>query len=242
MATYVLVPGYWLGAWAWDEVAAELRSAGHEVHAITLTGLAEKADLLTPEVNLDTHIADVEAAVEACSGPVVLVGHSGGGMPVTAVADRMPERIARLVYVDSGPLLDGMSTHDFKDPETQKATVESVVDGWLLPLPEPDPVRFAGLTPEHLAAFAERGTMEPLAVETQPLSRPAVIPKIPSAMIACTIPVDQVKAMIASGNPLFGLMTDFDLYSLPTGHWPMFSEPKALAALLDRCGSSTPRG
>jgi pimeloyl-ACP methyl ester carboxylesterase len=238
MATYVLVPGYWLGAWAWDEVAAELRSAGHEVHAITLTGLAEKADLLTPEVNLDTHIADVAAAVEACSGPVVLVGHSGGAVPVTAVADRMPERIARLVYVDSGPLADGMSTHDFHDPETQQLMIERVKnegDGWLIPLPEPDPVNFAGLTPEHLATFAERGTFEPLAVEMQPLSRPAVIPKVPSAMIACTIPLDQLKAMIAGGNPIFGLMADFDLYPLVTGHWPMFSEPKALATLLDRC-------
>lgn len=238
MATYVLVPGYWLGAWAWDEVAAELRAAGHEVHAITLTGLADKADLLTPEVNLDTHIADVAAAVEACSGPVVLVGHSGGGMPVTAVADRMPERIARLVYVDSGPLLDGMSTHNFNDPETQQQVVEQVKnegDGWLIPLPEPDPIRFAGLTPEHLATFAERGTPQPFAVDIQPLSRPAVIPKIPSAAITCCIPADQVKAMIADGNPLFGLMADFDLYPLATGHWPMFSEPKALAALLDRC-------
>src|SRR5262245_56881843 len=104
MTTFVLVPGFWLGAWVWDAVARELRSAGHEVHPVTLTGLGDRVHLATPEVDLETHATDIINVIEyAGLDEVVLVGHSGGGMPVSLVADRMPERLARVVYLDSGP-------------------------------------------------------------------------------------------------------------------------------------------
>jgi pimeloyl-ACP methyl ester carboxylesterase len=105
MTTFVLVPGFWLGAWAWRPVTTALRAEGHEVHPVTLTGLAERAHLATPETNLDTHITDVVNLLRYEDlTDVVLVGHSYGGLVTTAVADRVPERVRALAYVDTGSL------------------------------------------------------------------------------------------------------------------------------------------
>ncbi|MEU5883068.1 alpha/beta hydrolase [Spirillospora sp. NPDC047279] len=242
MATFVLVPGFWLGAWAWDEVAASLRAAGHRVHAVTLTGVAERAAEATPEVDVDTHIADVIGVIEDNDlHEVVLVAHSGANMPVTGAADRVPGRLARIVYVDSGPLPSGMAQIDFTDPEEQAALrkqVEAEGDGWRLPVPrfdaEADAHMIAGLTAEHLAAFAERGTPEPFGAATQPLARPATPPATPKTAILSTFPLAAIEQMAASGNPAFSLMTgpEWSYRELPTGHWPMFSKPAELAGLL----------
>ncbi|MEH0830241.1 alpha/beta fold hydrolase, partial [Micromonospora sp. CPCC 205714] len=150
MATFVLVPGFWLGGWAWREVTADLRGRGHDVYPVTLTGVAERAHLAGPEVGLETHTADLTGLIEAEElRDVVLVGHSGGGMPVTQAADRMPDRIARVVYVESGPLPDGMSQFDTNPPEEQERLRALIGDGHLLPPPawEPaeDPQNLAGL-------------------------------------------------------------------------------------------------
>jgi len=107
MTTFVLVPGAWLGAWAWDGIASRLRADGHIVHPVTLTGLAERAAEGGTHVNLDTHINDVIGLIDAEDlHDVVLAGHSYAGIVVTGVADRRPDRIARVVYVDSGPAPD----------------------------------------------------------------------------------------------------------------------------------------
>lgn len=242
MATFVLVPGFWLGAWAWDAVVAELRAAGHGAHAVTLTGLAERADEASPEVNVDTHVADIVRVIEDGGlRDVVLVAHSGANMPVTGAADRIPERIARVVYVDGGPLPSGMAGIDFQDPESRAHWEKRVADegeGWMLPVPPfdaaEDPVNLAGLGEEHLAAMRERGTPQPFGTATQPLVRPEPLPDVPKTLILNTIPLPAVEQMAASGNPVFALMAgpDWTYRELPTGHWPMFSEPSALAAAL----------
>ena len=102
MATYVLVHGAFHGGWCWRKLTPLLRAAGHEVHAPTLTGLGERVHLATPEVGLDTHVQDVCKLLEYedLSG-VVLVGHSYGGHVIAGVADRAPERLAHLVYLDA---------------------------------------------------------------------------------------------------------------------------------------------
>ena len=103
MTTYVLVGGAWLGGWAWQPVTRQLRQHGHDVHPVTLTGLGERSHLATPEVDLDTYLADVVDLIEAEDlHEVVLVGHSYAGLVVTGVADRIPERIALLAYLDAG--------------------------------------------------------------------------------------------------------------------------------------------
>src|SRR5690242_2869175 len=102
MATYVLVPGAWLGGWCWQRVTPLLRAAGHEVYTPTLTGLGERVHLGSPETDLDTHIQDiVNVLVYEDLRDVVLLGHSYSGMVVTGVADRVPDRLSQLVYLDA---------------------------------------------------------------------------------------------------------------------------------------------
>jgi pimeloyl-ACP methyl ester carboxylesterase len=241
-ATFVLVPGYWLGAWAWDEVAAELRAAGHDVHAVTPPGQAERADEDAPGVDVGTQIADLVRLIEDGGlRDVVLVAHSGANMAATGTVDRIPERIANLVYVDSGPMPSGLAGIDFHDPESraelEKAVAEEGGGRWI-PVPpfdpEADPVNLAGLTGEHLAAMRERGTPQPFGTATQALTRPDPLPPTPRTLIATTIPLDVVTRMGESGHPVFSMMTGpgWTYRELPTGHWPMFSAPRELAALL----------
>jgi pimeloyl-ACP methyl ester carboxylesterase len=244
MATFVLVPGFWLGAWAWDAVTRELTAAGHDVHPVTLTGLAERAAEATPQVNVDTHIADLTRLIRGRGlRDVVLVGHSGANMPVTGAADQLPEFVGRLVYLDTGPMPSGMASIEFRDPKSQQEVRDEVArhgDGWLLPVPlfdpEADPVNLAGLTGEHLEQMRTRGTPQPFGTVTQPLVRPDPLPGVPVSMIATTFSPEQVRAIAAAGNPIFAAMTGLDLHHLPTGHWPMFSRPAELAALLGQVG------
>ena len=113
MATYVLVHGAWGGSYGWRLVRPLLQKAGHSVFTPSLTGQGERSHLATPEVNLSTHIQDVYNAIwyEDLSD-IILVGHSYGGMVVTGVADRMPERIKHLVYLDAFLPNDGQSCFD----------------------------------------------------------------------------------------------------------------------------------
>ncbi|AOR29748.1 hypothetical protein BFF78_00360 [Streptomyces fodineus] len=158
MAEIVLVPGFWLGAWAWEEVTPELRAAGHDVYPLTLTGLADRAAEATPDVDVYTHVDDIVRLIDDNDlRDVVLVGHSGANLPVTGAADRIPERIARIVYVDAGPLPGGMAVIDFNKPQTQEEWRKQVAeqgDGWQLPVPafDPaaDPANLAGITNEQL--------------------------------------------------------------------------------------------
>src|SRR5581483_12288456 len=107
----------WGGGWEWREVARALEAKGHAVSRVTLTGLGERSHLLSPAVDLDTHVQDVVAHLELDDlRDVVLVGHSYGGMVVTGAADRVPERIARLVYVDAFVPNDGESLFDLLPP------------------------------------------------------------------------------------------------------------------------------
>jgi pimeloyl-ACP methyl ester carboxylesterase len=239
MTTYVLVPGFWLGGWVWDAVAEQLRAGGHEVHAVTLTGLAERAGEAGPDVDLDTHIADILAVTEGLRD-VVLVGHSGANMPVTGAADRLAGTgtLARVVYVDSGPLPSGMAQLDFADPDERAEVLRQVGDGSLIPVPAfeqaADPAQLADLTAEQLAALRERGTPQPVKTATQPLLRPDPLPEIAQQLIVCTFPLAVVHQLAAGGNPVFALMAgpQWTYAELPTGHYPMLSKPKELAELL----------
>ena len=103
-APIILVPGFWLGAWAWDAVAELLRADGHDVTALTLPGL-ESVDADRSGIRLSDHVDAICAAIEAADTPVVLAVHSGTGVAGYAASDRLPDRIARMVYVDSAMLV-----------------------------------------------------------------------------------------------------------------------------------------
>ncbi|HYN94806.1 MAG TPA: alpha/beta hydrolase [Pilimelia sp.] len=242
MAAVVLVPGTWLGAWAWRDVTAGLRAAGHDVHPLTLTGVADRAHLAGPGVDLDAHATDIAALIEAEElTDVVLVGHSYGGVAASAAADRIPHRLARVVYVDSGPLPDGTAQLDMLEAPEQERTRAGVDERGLVPPPawDPgtDPANLAGLDADTLAMLRRRSTPHPLASMAQPVHRAGDPFAVPATLVACTFPVDQVRAMIAAGHPYFALLAKADIVGLPTGHWPMFSEPARLTALLDEIAS-----
>ncbi|PRC43322.1 alpha/beta hydrolase [Mycobacterium sp. ITM-2017-0098] len=157
MTTYVLIPGMCHGAWCFDDLAVSLRSAGHHVLAITLTGVAERSHLMPGAVNLDTHISDVVAAIEndATAGDnLVLVGHSYGGMVITGVADRIPDRVDSLVFLDAVVPCPGEACWDLVNDEEREWYVKVDDTGFGVP-----PLPF----------FDRRATSHPLATVLQPL-------------------------------------------------------------------------
>lgn len=217
----VLVPGWWLGAWAWDDVAARLRADGHDVTALTLPGL-ESADTDRSTVTFDDHVDAIVAAVEAAGSPVVLAVHSGSGGPGYAASDRVPERIAAMVYVDSAPAT-GPGDPDFADVDK--------------PLPEWDDLdeNLDGISDEQLAEFRRRAVPQPggLLREGPTLTNDARL-DVPSVVLCTAFPSDEVKAAIGSYAWLGGLaeLRNVTYVDAPTSHWPMWSRPDAVAALL----------
>ena len=246
MAAIVLVPGFWLGAWAWQEVTGPLRAAGHDVYPVTLTGQAERAAEASPQVNVDTHVADLVGLVRtAALRDVVLVGHSGANMAVTGAVDVLGPVVSQVVYVDSGPMPSGMASIEFSDPKAQAEMRELVAsrgDGWLIPVPgfdaAADPVNLAGLSPAQLETMRRRGTPQPFGTATQALERAVPRPGVPASVIATTFTPEQARALAASGNPVFAEMAGIGLHHLPTGHWPMFSRPADLADLIGTLAGS----
>jgi pimeloyl-ACP methyl ester carboxylesterase len=126
MATFVLVHGAWHGSWCWKRVRNVLQRQSHEVFTPTLTGVGERTHLLSAEVNLETHIQDILNLIRWEElDDLVLCGHSYGGMVVSAVADRMPERIRSLLFVDAFVPETGQCLEDFAP-----TPAEQLVDGW----------------------------------------------------------------------------------------------------------------
>ncbi|WP_213767878.1 alpha/beta hydrolase [Caballeronia sp. dw_19] len=139
MSTFVLVHGAWRGRWCWSRVAPALRARGHEVYSPSLTGLADRSHLASQAVDLDTHILDIVNLVkwEELSD-VVLCGHSYAGFVITGVADRIPERLRRLIYLDAFVPEHGMSMLDATLPERRDAHLSRVdheSGGWMVKPP-----------------------------------------------------------------------------------------------------------
>src|ERR1700752_702552 len=160
----VLVPGACLGGWAWRDVADRLRARRHDVYPVTLTGLGDRVHLADESVDLDTHIADVLGVLDYEElSDAVLVGHSYAGLVVAGAADRRPERLDAVVYLDCSPLPDGVAIIDVQTPEeseTQRVAVDRDGDGWRWPVPDRATLETgqfgspAGLTDDHFAAIA----------------------------------------------------------------------------------------
>lgn len=242
--TYVLVPGFWLGASVWRAVADRLRARGHVVHAVDLTGMGERAHLASSGTDLTTHIEDVVRVLEQHDlHDVVLVGHSYGALVTTGAADRVPGRVARLVYVDSGPLPEGLSQADFEGPAARAANEELVKEhgqGWMLP-PPPWAELAAGVPEVDAAAVAtlvEDSRPQPWLTATQPVALTGAWERLPRTGVLCTFSLEQVR-QLAPHAPVFAHMVDGDWTwaELPTWHWPMVSRPAELADVLESTGS-----
>lgn len=247
MANIVLVHGAWLGGWAWRDVASRLRATGHTVFTPTLTGLGERVHLGNPDINVDLHVTDIVNVLEYEGlDAVVLAGHSYAAMVVQGVADRVPERLAQLIYVDSAPFPPNMAPLDLGTDESRAAMerlVEESGDGWKIPYPGREDLSnwggTAGLDDTAYALLDARATAQPFATFRQgpTLSREFDGGYLRS-VIACSegdFSVAMLEEGVASGNPMFQSISDPDwtFHGLPTGHWPMFSMPAELAALLD---------
>ncbi|HEU0236724.1 MAG TPA: alpha/beta fold hydrolase [Candidatus Limnocylindrales bacterium] len=225
-APIILVPGFWLGAWAWDEVAAALRADGHEVTALTLPGL-ESADADRSAITLADHIEAICDAVRASRAPVVLAVHSAAGFSGYAASDRVPERIAAMVYVDTAP---GKGA-----PDPDFDAVEKPLDWAAIEAEE----NLDGLTEEHKATFRERAVPEPGGIlrGAVPLINDARR-DIPSTIICTGFPSDMIRSAAAEKDWawLAGVreLRTVTWLDLPTSHWPMWSRPRDLADLIGR--------
>jgi pimeloyl-ACP methyl ester carboxylesterase len=221
-APIVLVPGWWLGAWAWDEVVSVLRADGHDVTALTLPGL-ESADADRSTITLSDHVDAICEAVTAAGQPAVLAVHSGAGAPGYAASDRVPEQIAAMVYVDSGPATGAL------DPD---------FDGVEKPLPSWEELNenLDGLTEEHLEAFRRRAVPQPGgALRDSPELRNDARLDVPTVVVCTSFPSDQVKAAVKEGYAWIGGLAelrDVTYVDLPTSHWPMWSRPEELATVI----------
>ncbi len=224
-APIVLVPGFWLGAWAWDEVAAALRADGHDVNALTLPGL-ESAEDDRSAITMSDHVEAICEAVRATDAPVVLAVHSGTGFAGYAASDRLPDRIAAMVYVDSAPGT-GVMDPDFDAVEMPLPSQETLADEENLD----------GLSEKQLETFRRRAVPQPGGVlrEGAELTNDARR-DIPSTVICTGFPSEQVKAYAKEHNPpwLAGLaeLRNVTWVDLPTSHWPMWSRPGELAGII----------
>ncbi|MEV8252843.1 alpha/beta hydrolase [Rhodoglobus sp. NPDC076762] len=224
--TIVLIAGHWLGAWAWDETLRHLEAHHDRVVAITLPGLdADDANRAAKTLE-DQAVAIRDVIAQHGDQPVIIVAHSGANAPVSLILDRYPERVSRVVWVDSGPVANGsVFAPDFP------AELEE------LPLPPFDVLgqqaSLEGLSAGDLERFRVRAVPEPAAVIRQPVE---LVNKarhsIPTTLLCCSISREQVMALVEAGNPMFAevaKLEDVDIVDLPTGHWPMWSRPRDLA-------------
>jgi pimeloyl-ACP methyl ester carboxylesterase len=232
MATIILIHGAWHGGWCWKKVAPLLRAYGHQVFTPTLTGLGERAHLLNPLIDLETHIQDIAHVVTYEDlTEVVLVGHSYAGFILTALADRIPERLARLIYLDAFVPQTEQSLFDLVAPDSRTAFEAAARDHgeqWRVPAP---PLSRWGITAaEDIRWMLAKVCPQPIKTFTERLTlRHESAPVLPRAYIACTV---EQKPHYATTAQWVRSQSDWTYAELPTGHDPMVTLPNELVRRL----------
>ena len=230
MTNYVLVAGARLGASAWDEVAAELRAAGHAPHPLTLSGLAEKQGVPAGQ---RTHVRDIVDEVERLDlREVVLVGHSYSGVPVGQAAQLIGDRLRRVVFVDASVPVDGESFLDGWPSDDVRRTIEESGGFWLPVGPE----HYAdqGLTDAQISRLITRASPHPGATLTEPAVLTGPLDELPATYVKCLLDGEEPMPVVAEL-----LKNDsWELVEMDTGHWPMFSQPRELARVLAELGTT----
>jgi pimeloyl-ACP methyl ester carboxylesterase len=227
--TFVLIPGAWLGGWVWEPVASRLRARGYRVRPVTLSGLHGHGD--ASAIGLSTHVDDVLAVIEGEDlRDVIVVGHLYSGLVAGQVADRLPDRVAHTVFVESFLPADGRAMVDVLTDAGREEELRAVEENdgrW--PPPTPDEVADGnGLSPDESRRLAERFVPHPGRTIAEPatLSRP--LAEQPATYIASTMGGHSTLADVAALRD----EPNWTFRAIDTGHWPMVSAPDELAELL----------
>jgi pimeloyl-ACP methyl ester carboxylesterase len=229
---FVLVHGVWHGGWCWSRVADILKSRGHRVSAPTHTGLGERCHLLSADITLQTFVDDIIQHMKFGDlSEVVLVGHSFGGAPITGVADRVPDRIAKLIYLDAIMLNSGETWFDLLPEDLAKDRAELAErssGGLSLP---PAPAQSFGVSrPEDIAFLEPRLTPHPFRTFTTALSLDNPIGNgLPATYIECTQPAYPPAKVALERARQHG----WPVAQIRTGHDAMVTAPQGLANLLE---------
>ena len=236
MATFVIAHGAWSGGWSWKKIRERLGARGHEVFTPTYTGLGERAHLARPEYGLETHVQDVLGVLEYEDlSEVILLGHSYGGMVATVAADRAPQRIRRLAYLDAFAPRDGQCLLDLVGAEERArrlALIESEGEGWRIP-PNPPP---PDTSEEDLAWTLPRRV--PLALKSfqEPAKLTGAVDKLPRSYIYCTKarPGDVFRQFRERAH-----QEGWQCFDIEASHSPNVTAPDALSEILERIAAAS---
>ena len=224
MATFVLVPGAWLGGWAWKKVIPTFQQRGHETHAVTLTGTGERIHLASKDVGIETAIEDALNVIKYNGlDDFVLVGHSFAGKVVAAVADRVPEKVRMILYLDAFRPRKNFRTPQGGFDPTEFGGLKP--GDWAIPLTEQivDSIGkdVQGADREWMLSMA---TPWPMKHSTEPVTLSKSFDTVKNAYIFCTGGGDSVDEILAGK---WGKL-DGPHKVIESGHWPMITKPAEL--------------
>ncbi|MCF3131209.1 alpha/beta fold hydrolase [Streptomyces olivochromogenes] len=237
MTTFLLVPGLFMGGWAWAAVAAELTARRHRAVPVTLPGLAERAGEDPVGVGLGEHTDAVAALLDAEGPGIVLVAHSYGIFPALAAADRRPGQVARVVFVDTGFPEPGESV---VAQMPQLGLLDRALDG-VVPVPEEIPAVHA-VPPAELERYHRLATPHPVRTVTEPIELTGAWLKLPTTGVFCLangLSLEFARTLHDTGLPRFAKLAEpgVTFFELATGHYPMLSTPVELADVLVRAAA-----
>ena len=230
MAVFVVAHGAWTGGWFWTKLRPLLQAQGHAVFTPTCTGVGERSHLAHAHIDLDHHINDVLQVLHFEDlRDVVLIGHSYGGMVATGVADRAPERIAQVIYLDAFVPRDGDSVMSLLPPELRLRMADATAatgDGWRLP-PNPMP---PDTSADDLAWAVPRRLPQSIKTFTQPLALTGAVDRLPRSYLYCNRagPGDAFRPFAERAQREPG----WRYLELDASHNPQVTMPETLARLL----------
>jgi len=232
MGTFVLVHGAWHGGWCYKRVAQQLRKAGHEVYTPTLTGLGERSHLMNRAVTLDTHVQDIVNVIrwEELS-EVVLCGHSYGGMVISGVVEKVPDKIRALVYLDAFLPDNGQSLTDFLPEDLKAGMVDDAKtngDGYLM---TPIPAAVFNVNQRDAAWVDQMCVKHPLACFEQKIALTGALTRVPRRTYVLATNYGPPQPFVAIADRLKGV-AGWKVVSLHCGHDLMLDMPKETTDLI----------
>ncbi|WP_195911338.1 alpha/beta fold hydrolase [Streptomyces kaniharaensis] len=235
MTTFLLVPGLFMGGWAWDAVAAELSARGHRAIALTLPGLGERAGEDAAAIGLAAHTDAVSEALAAQDTGVVLVAHSYGSFPALAAADRQPEKVERVVFVDTGFPESGEAV------TTSMPHLAEMAEDHVIPVP-PGIDAVHGVPDDELARHRRLATPHPFRTVTEPIELTGNWRTIPTTGVFCLangLSLEVARFLHGTGAPQYAKLAEpgVTYFELNTGHYPMLSTPHELTDALVRASA-----